>query len=36
MDVLPRHWIDRVHGVVPGLGLIVTWHGLWADLGRGG
>lgn len=29
--LLPRQWLGRVDGVLPGSGYRVSWDGLWAD-----
>ena len=34
-DLVPRVWVDRVDGVMPGLGYHIRWHGLWMEYVHG-
>jgi hypothetical protein len=34
-QIVPKLWIEPVHGVVPGHGFHIDWLGLWFDIAEG-
>ena len=33
-DVIPRAWVEKIVGVLPGVGYHVRWHGMWSEQAR--
>ena len=34
-EIVPKLWIEPVHGIVPGHGFRIDWLGLWFDIAEG-